>query len=152
MKNYILQDNNNNEFNFSDYQENNFLGLIIFRGAWCNLCKKQLKEIQELLSDFTNLNVKLLAISPDSKLKSSLLKTFLKVQFPILSDEKMEVINDFNILENFKGQQLPKPAIFLYNPDGQLILEKIGDNYEDSLSGKNILKEFSKVIKLAKIS
>ncbi|MBT5338620.1 redoxin domain-containing protein [Candidatus Falkowbacteria bacterium] len=147
MQNLELQNNDDSILNFEQYQGSDYLLLIFFRGAWCNLCKRQLVEVNSLINEFTSSNIKPLAISPDTKFKSSLLKTFLRLKFPILSDTEFSVIDYFKLKTKFKDHITSKPAVILISPDHQVIFEKIGKEYDDTMSGKNILNNCQKIIK-----
>lgn len=128
---------------FDLYQENRDKSvlLIFFRGAWCNLCKKQLLDFQAHLQDFNELNIKIVAIAPDSKFKLSLMKTFLKIKFEILADEKFKIINSLHLRTRHKGQDTAKPAFFLINFSHQILLSYIGEEYDDRLSAKQIIQQ-----------
>ena len=148
MQNFTLQKNDGSTLNFEQYQADNYLLLVFFRGAWCNLCKKQLVEINSLINEFSSLKVKPIAISPDTKFKSSLIKTFLRLKFPILSDCSFAVIDYFELKTKFKENITSKPAVILISPDHQVVFEKISEEYNDTMSGKNILNNCQKIIKL----
>lgn len=147
MNNFTLQNNDNTEFNLTEYQGNDFLLLVFFRGAWCNHCKKQLSDINNHYDDFGRRGIKLVALSSDTKFKSSLLKTFLKLKFPILSDEKFAVIDHFNLKTTYKNQIVSKPAIILLAPDQTIAYEYIGDDFDDRLSAKTTLDNIEKITK-----
>lgn len=134
-----LENSNGTKFKLCDYQKNKKLLLIFFRGAWCQHCKKQLVEVQRHLAKIQNAGFNVLAISSDNKLKSSLLKNFLKLAFPVVSDEKMELINYFKLKTKYRNKITAKPAIFLFSKQQKLLYSYIGKNYDDRLSAKSIL-------------
>jgi len=131
-----------------DLQEQSNLLVIFFRGAWCNHCKKQLSELNNVFEQFERLDVKPVAISCDTRFKSSLLKTFLKLHFPVLSDEKFKLIDAFDLRTVYKGKEVAKPAVFLFNFEGTQIFNYIGTDYDDRLAGQEVLKEVRKAFEL----
>jgi peroxiredoxin len=135
-----LQDNQGVPFKLSNYQINDFLLLIFFRGAWCNHCKKQLQEIERYKAEFDQQHTKLLAISCDTNFHSSLLKSFLKLSFPVISDKDFAIIDKFNLKTIYKDQTISKPAIFLFSPEQKILFQYIGEEYDDRLSAKTILE------------
>ncbi|NQT49367.1 peroxiredoxin family protein [Candidatus Kuenenbacteria bacterium] len=152
MRTFTLQNNDNTDLNFEEYQGQNFLLLVFFRGAWCNHCKKQLVDINNQLEEFEKLGIKLLAISSDTKFKSSLLKTFLKLKFPVLSDEKFEVIDYLKLrttytIEGDKEIEVSKPAVMLIDPETHdAIYEYVGTDFDDRLSAKTTLENINKLL------
>lgn len=140
MKNFILQNNDGSEFDLYEYQEGSFLIIIFFRGAWCGHCKKQLVELNEHLEQFNSLNAKLVAISSDSAFKSSLLKTFLRVKFPIISDVKLELIEYFNLKTIYNDQIVSKPAIFVFSPEHEKVIEFVSENYDERVDTGSLIE------------
>lgn len=146
MKNYKLINNDNTEFSLYDFQANNYLLLLFFRGAWCNHCKRQLQELQKNIHELEKNKIKLIALSSDSKFNSSLLKTFLHLDFPIISDAAFKLIDDYNLRVTYKEKEVSKPAVFLYNPNHEEVFRFIGETYDDRISAKELLPQFKKII------
>ena len=140
LKNYTVQNNNGEDFIFHDFQADKNLLVIFFRGAWCNHCKKQLQDLQKNISEIEKFNVNIIAISSDSKMNSSILKTFLKLSFPVLSDSDCKIINDYNLKASHKGKEVSKPAVYIYNKKHEEIFNIIGDTYDDRLSAEALIK------------
>lgn len=148
MKNFLLKNNDATDFDLYDYQGNGYLVLIFFRGAWCGHCKKQLVELNEHLEQFNNLNAKLLAISSDSAFKSSLLKTFLRVRFPIISDARLELIEYFNFKTVHNNQIVSKPAILVFSPEHEKVIEFVSDNYDERVDTKSLIERIKRLSEL----
>ena len=146
LKNFKIKDNNNTNLEFFEYQEGNHLLVLFFRGAWCNHCKKQLQEIQNNLVELNELGVKVLAISSDTKFNSSILKTFLKLEFPVLSDPAFKLINEYGIKTEYKSKEVSKPAIYLYNPKHEEIFKYIGESYDDRISTEDLMNILNELI------
>ena len=140
IKDFKIENNNGSTFSFHDYQGNNSLIILFFRGAWCNYCKKQLQEVEKNISKLNDKNIKFLALSSDTKMNSSVLKTFLKLSFPVLSDPDFTIINDYKLKVTYKDKDVSKPAIFIYNQQHEEVFQIIGENYEDRLSAEALLE------------
>src|SRR6056297_69144 len=138
MKNFILKNNNEEDFDLFEYQGDAYLLLVFFRGVWCNLCKKQLKQINELFDKYQNKNIKILAVSSDTKLRSSLLKKFLSLNFSVLSDAGLDLINHFKLKTQTDDRDVSRPAVILISPKHEVLIKKMGQDYEDLLSGQEI--------------
>lgn len=139
--NFQLENFDGSTFDFYDYNHGSYVLIFFFRGAWCNLCKKQLMEAQQNIEFFNQHNIKLLAVAPDSSFKLSLMKTFLKVEFPVLADDKFEVVDKLNLKETYKDHETSKPAFFLINSDHEILTSYIGKEYDDRLSIKQVMQQ-----------
>jgi len=139
MNNFILQNNDDSPLDLYQYQGDKNLLLIFFRGAWCNVCKKQLIDVSRIMEELAAQRIKVLAISSDTKLKSSLLRTFLRLNFPVLSDADLAVIRAFGLETEDNGQSISKPAIFLVAPNHEIVYSYIGERHDDRLSAEEIL-------------
>lgn len=146
MENFTLQNNDSTNLNCFEYQGNHNLLLVFFRGAWCNYCKKQLKDIQSHLQTIRELNIKLLAISCDSKLNSSLIKSFLKLEFPVLSDSDFKVIDTFNLRTDYQGKQVAKPALLLFSANHQPIYSHISPSFDDRLPVTELITKIKTIL------
>ncbi|HCC23265.1 TPA: hypothetical protein DF272_03735 [Candidatus Falkowbacteria bacterium] len=131
---FTLTAPDNSNFNLYEYGQNNPVLLIFFRGAWCGYCKKQLIELAKNIDFFNQKNIKIVAISNDSQLKSSLLKTFLKLPFPILSDPDTKLITDLGLTTVYKTHKTSKPAVYLISSEHDVLFSYVGEEYDDRLS------------------
>jgi peroxiredoxin len=139
MFRFKLFQNTGSELDLTDYLGGKKLILVFFRGAWCNFCKTQLKEIQDNLARINTLNAKVIALSGDNNFNSSLLKEFLKLDFPVLSDSAFSVINLFDLSTTYKEKTVSKPAVIIFDPNGQELFKHVGLNYDDRLSTEELL-------------
>lgn len=146
VENFKLENFDGSQFDFFEFGKNSHVLIIFFRGVWCNHCKKQMQEIQNKLNEFKQLKIKILAIASDSKLNLSLLKTFLKLDFTILADPNLKVINKFNLQTKYKDKQVSKPAIFLITPENKIAYSYISQDYDDRLSAVEILNKLRKIL------
>jgi len=149
MKKFLLKNNDGSNFDLYNYQGSSYLVLIFFRGAWCGHCKKQLQEINNHFEEFEKLNIKLLAISSDTSFKSSLLKTFLRLKFPVLSDANLEMIEHFNLKTVHNNQIVSRPAILIFSSEHKKIIEHVSENYDERVDTTALINEI-KQFKTAK--
>ncbi|MDP2684339.1 MAG: peroxiredoxin family protein [bacterium] len=132
-KNFKLKDYQDKVFNLFEYQKKSDLLLLFFRGEWCNQCRKQLADLNKNISWFKKNNIKIVALSSDSELFTSILIEIIKPKYPILSDIGWKVFN----LYGFKkpaNQKKIKPALLLINQDHKIKYSYIGLNYLDRLT------------------
>jgi peroxiredoxin len=145
IKNFIVENNCGDKVRLSDFHKSKKLLLVFFRGVWCQYCKKQLLDIQRHFAKIRKAGFAVLAVSNDNKLKSSLLKNFLQLDFPVISDEKMALINYFRLKTKYRGKVTAKPALFFFDNRQKLFDSYIGKKYDDRLSAKSILKRIKEL-------
>jgi len=81
-------------------------------------------------------------------LKSNLLKTFLKLPFPVLSDPNTQLISKLNLKTKYKGHTTAKPAMFLLDKNHTVLYRYVSDNYDDRVSFKDLTVQINEAIKL----
>ncbi|ARN71156.1 alkyl hydroperoxide reductase [Nonlabens tegetincola] len=70
-----------NQWNLADQNPENFTLLVFYRGLHCPLCKKYLQQLQELLPQFEQRGVNVVAVSMDTEKRA------------LLSQQKWELSN-----------------------------------------------------------
>jgi len=134
--------------------------LVFYRGNWCPYCNLQLNGLQEIEKDIHDLGFQVLAISADKpeKLKESAEDGEFRYQ--LLSDAKMEYARKLGIayqlddkaqkryrafgvkLDEQSGEkhyQLPAPAVFVLNTEGEIQFSYINPNYKVRLAPEILL-------------
>jgi peroxiredoxin len=107
---------------FSFYQhlekDDRFHLLVFFRGEWCPVCNDQLKELQQNIDTFKELNVHILAISTDERENLNKMKETHGLSFPVFSDPDRNAGEPYGVhyhnddlYEDHGGHG--EPAIFL---------------------------------------
>ena len=61
-----------NQWNLADQNPDNFTLVVFYRGLHCPLCKKYLQQLQELLPEFEQRGVNVVAVSMDSEKRARL--------------------------------------------------------------------------------
>ena len=138
-KNFKLEDGQNKVFDFFEYQKKSKVLLVFFRGEWCSECKKQLEELNININWFKKNKIKIIALSSDDRLFTSILVEILKPKYPILSDSNWKIFK----LYGFKkptNQKRIKPALLLIDSDHNIQYSYVGKNYSDRLSISQLKK------------
>lgn len=141
IKNIVLKDHNGANFDLFQYQGDNFLIVIFYRGYWCNVCRTQLRDFNKNLKKFKK--TKIVAISGDESLYASLLSTHIKAKFPILPDPDMKAFKAFG-LKCPKNKKDIMPAIFILSPEHKIIYKNISKNPDERPEIKEILQTVDK--------
>jgi len=147
IENFQLKYNDGKKFDLFEYLGSSWGIVFFYRGVWCTLCKKQLKEFHNHYAKFEELNVKIVAISNDTKLKSNLAENFFNLQFPVISDAKMKVIKELDLKTEFKGQTTSKPAVYIVNSEKETVFEFIGDNHDDRFVMNDLIEKIKELQK-----
>lgn len=97
--------------------------VTFYRGGWCPYCNLQLRAYQRLLPDFTALQARLVAISP--QLPDGSLSTSEKnaLSFDVLSDSHNKVAKAFGLV-----YALPEELRVAMRSNGKLLPEINGDD------------------------
>ena len=101
-----------------------------------------MRSFQESLGKFTARNVRIVAISVDSPSLSLNLAQKQGYTFPILADEKLEVIKKLDLFHSggFGGQDISRPAEFLVDPKGTVRWVNLTEDYKVRAKGEQLLK------------
>lgn len=137
---------------------------FFYRGGWCPFCNIQMGQLKSIEPKLIEMGFQLVGISPDSpeKLKASINKN--KLDYLLLSDEKLEAAQAFGIayytsakvtqvyreklgldnklwpMENGEMRLvLPVPAIYMADNTGLIHFQYANPNYKVRASPKLIL-------------
>lgn len=156
VDNFRSIDQNGEVFDLYKKLENGPVVVVFYRGHWCGICNRHLKNLESSLKELNTLGAQIVAITPESLkgVKGTIEKTH--ASFPILSDSKNEIINlfdvAFHVTDNYtqkiqkmmdvsiadNNQQdeamLPVPATFVISKDKKVIFSHFDPNYRNRLS------------------
>jgi peroxiredoxin len=98
--------------------------------------------LQKVLDQYAARGVRLVAVTVDSPEVSRNHAAKQGYTFPILADEKREVIRRFDLLheQGFRGSDISRPAEFLVDPSGIVRWANLTDDYKVRVKGEEILK------------
>ena len=100
-KDFTLLNAIGNRVSLSDaLNENDFVIVSFYRGAWCAYCNIELRALQERNNEFKQLGAKLIAISPQSPDASMTTKEKNELEFEVLSDNKNIIAKDKGLSKN----------------------------------------------------
>ena len=95
------------------------------------------------MEELTARNVRVVAISVDPPEVSKKHAAKQGYTFPILSDEKLEVLRKYDLVHEAGrrgGADISKPAEFFLDADGKIIWRNLTDNYKVRLTAEQLRK------------
>ena len=101
-----------------------------------------MRSFEESLAKFTARNVRIVAISVDPPDASRNLAEKQGYTFPILADEKLELIKRLDLFHpgGFRGQDIARPAEFLLDPKGVVRWVNLTEDYKVRAKAEQLLK------------
>lgn len=133
---------------------------VFYRGGWCPFCSAELVELAQIEEELYEMDINIVAISPDSPeyLRTSLNE--LNLNYTLLSDSRLDASKAFGIayrvgaktLENYKNNGMdleersgyahhlmPVPAVFLANSEGIIKFQYVNPDYTQRINHKVLL-------------
>lgn len=151
-----------NTFNLSEALKKGPVVVIFYRGQWCPICNKHLKNLQDSLSLINGKGATIIAISPE---KSAFLKRTAEktnASFSLLYDDGYKISNQFDVAfkpdsksrliyntilganlkeaQTDESEQLPIPATFIINQDAKIVWRHFDPDYKIRASVKDIVR------------
>ena len=136
--------------------------IIFYRGYWCPVCNKHLKQIQDSLKLIRDKGASVVAISPEKPEYLEKMQEKTGVKFRLLYDEGYKIANAYDVTftptkseliiyntllgANLKethsddSQRLPIPATYLISQDGKIVWRQFDPNYKKRSSVKDIIR------------
>ena len=124
--------------------------LAFFPGAFTGVCTKEMCTFQESLSRFNGMDAQVVGVSVDSPFSNKEFSTKNKLQFPILSDYKEEVIKRYDLvhvgLGGLEGYTSARRAVFVVDKDGVIRYEWLSEapgnepNYDEIAKAVSAIK------------
>lgn len=107
--------------------------VVVYRGKHCPICRTYLKTLNDLLNEFEQANIKVVAISGDPKEKAETEARDEAWRFPVgydLTVDQMRALGLY-ISEPRSPQEtdrpFPEPGLFVTNPQGKLQIVDISN-------------------------
>lgn len=159
---FKAKDQNGNEVSLKELRKKGPVVLLFYRGYWCPFCNKELRSFQDSLQLLQQKGAQLIAVTPESApgIDSTISRT--GATFPILFDEGLKITNAYNgafkpeerLVNRYKSSgvdlaelnrqkevQLPVPAVYIVNKDGDVSYRFFDENYRNRPSVQEILKQ-----------
>lgn len=157
---FTAKDNQGNDFDMNKQLEKGEVVLIFYRGQWCPYCNKELSEMNDSLSLITATGASIIAVTPE--LMENVAKTVAKTKasFPIISDSALSIMKlykvnyavddttrakyknygiDFMLANGSNGANLPVPATYVIDKNGNIKYVFFNPDYRYRSSVKDIL-------------
>lgn len=138
-KNFILKDSTDEFFNLFKYQGKSRLLLVFFRGEWCVECRKQLSELNKNFDWFKKRDIKIVALSADDALFTSIIIEIIRPKYPILSDNKWKIFKLYGFKKPSNEKKI-RPGLFFIDQKHNIEFKHIGKNYLDRLTISQLKK------------
>lgn len=123
---------NNGLWKLADQDPDNYTMIVFYRGLHCPVCLEHITELEQKLDAFHQLGITVIAISGDSRDKTTQFQTLGNIQKLTLGYDLTAADMSRWGLYMSKGQfeQEPKlfsePAVFLVKHDGRLYFANLG--------------------------
>ncbi|MDD4991143.1 MAG: peroxiredoxin-like family protein [Paludibacter sp.] len=162
VKDFSAIDLHDNKFTLSEALKKGPVVVIFYRGQWCPICNKHLKNLQDSLNLIYDKGATVIAISPEKSefLKRTAEKTH--ASFALLYDDGYKISNQFDVTfrpdsmsrlmyngmlgANLKeaqtddSQQLPIPATFIIDKDSKIVWRQFDPDYKKRASVEDIVR------------
>jgi peroxiredoxin len=111
--------------------------VVFYMGGWCPHCQKQLGDLNNAQKQFSDRNVRIIAISADPVDAAAAMSSKLTLGFELYSDPDLAVIAKWGV-EDY-GANIARPATFIVEPGGNISFRKVGTKPEDRPTVDQIL-------------
>lgn len=136
VKNYTLQDVNNEKVNLYDLKGEN-LTVLDFWTTWCRPCKKAIPELNKIYAEYESKGVQIIGVNcdgPRTVAKVPSVSKAMQIQYPVLVDINSDLLNSLN-LGNF-------PTLVILNSKNQIEYMHEGFVPGDEEEIKSAIEEF----------
>jgi len=135
--------------------------ISFYRGGWCPYCNMELRALQKILPQLTELNARLVAISPETPDNSLNTQEKNELAFPVLSDIDNAYAKELGLVfqmpedlqEHYhnnglhvdqhngnENYELPMPATYVVDTTGKVIEAFVPEDYTERLDPENIVR------------
>lgn len=136
----VLKNIDGEEVNLADYGKNGKITVISFWATWCKPCIKELKNVSELMEEWSEeYNVELVAISVDDARNMNKVKPFVNGRgwdFDVLLDPNGEAQRALNVAN--------PPVTYLIDQNGKIVYSHTGYVEGDEYELEEHIKEIAK--------
>ena len=140
---FTLKDQDGNEVTLSSFRGDKSVALVFYPFSFSGICRGELCELRDDLSQYESSDVQLLAISCDSKQVQKAWADAEGYQFPVLSDHwpHGQVAKAYGVFNEDVGCAMR--ATFLVDTEGKIVdafesggigAAREGDRYEEALA------------------
>lgn len=103
--------------------------------------------MQSRIEEIHDLNAEVLAISVDSPEKNRALRAKLDLDFPLLSDMNLELIDALKVrhLNGGIGGDIARPATFILDRDRRIVWRQLTDNWRVRVRPEPVIEQLKKI-------
>lgn len=151
----------NEELTLSDAFGDGPVVLSFYRGSWCPFCNLELNALQQRMDDIKACGARLIAVSPEIPDSSLTHAQKLGLEFDVLSDMHNRVAGDYGLIMDVHetlrplylewgldlpsanqddSWQLPVPATYVIDRNGNIRAAHIDKNYTSRMEPDDIIK------------
>ncbi len=145
---WSLKDSLGKSVSLSDYQGKPVV-VIFYLGFGCLHCVEQLGVFSPMTKEYNQAGIEIVAIGSDNlnALKDAVLayKQEKTLNFPVLTDDKLDIFEKYRCVDNFENQALH--GTFLIDSKGQIRWQDIGP--EPFTDAEFLLKESTRLLNLS---
>lgn len=121
-------------FNLTEQQPQNFTLVVFYRGLHCPICKSYLQQLEELLPQFENKGVSVVAVSMDSEKRARLSrKQWQLSDLQLGFDLSRETAKEWGLylskaIKEAEPEEFSEPGLFLIDNHHQVYYSAINSN------------------------
>lgn len=100
--------------------------VVVYRGLHCPLCKRYLAQLNEMVGDFGQLGVDVVAVSGDGEVKAQAMADEMKLSLPVGYDLSVAQMSALGLYisdprsPQETDQPFPEPGLFVINGEGKI--------------------------------
>lgn len=136
--------------------------LVFYRGEWCPYCNLELRFYQRTLPEFRDMGADVIAITPQAPDRSIQAIERHGIEFPVLSDEDFQVIEQYGLTINVEGDyrevmeqgfgrnlaelnadgtwRLPAPGTYVIDRDGTVVAAFASPRYWTRMEPEQVVE------------
>ena len=99
VKNYTLQDIENNKVSLYDLKGEN-ITVLDFWTTWCKPCRKAIPELNKIYAEYKGQGIEIIGVNCDGPRTTAQVpgvSRSLEIEYPVLVDVNMDIANSMNI-------------------------------------------------------
>ena len=142
---FSLSDTHGNTHSLSDYSGQKLV-IVFDHSGESPFSQAHLKKLQEGYEDIKAEGAEMIALSSDSLALVKRTQQVLQITFPLLSDENMETIAAYNVVES-DDTDFARPATYIIDEEGRVAWKSLGSRFGYRASPDLIVIELRKLSK-----
>lgn len=144
---FVLPDHQDKKFSLASYLGKGPVLLVFYRGSFCMFCQAELRGLGGIHQTLAKQGGTVLAVSPDPPSACKAMVLECKVDFPVLSDPELKVIDRYGLrhVNGYFGRDVALSASYLIDTDGSIRWKFVGRTFQDLAHPDKIAQEIAKL-------